>query len=53
MYSVGADGNHIDLIITGELDKLASFYSGRWVSRYSIDNVESKLYVCMVYRHYE
>ena len=45
MCSVGVDGNHIDLIITAELNKLDSFYSGRWVSRYSIDSVESKLYV--------
>lgn len=36
-FFVGVDGDHMDVIIAGEMIKLRSYYSGRWVSRYSLD----------------
>lgn len=45
MHSVGVDGNHMDIVITGELNKLVSFYAGRWVSRYTLDLSSMQLHV--------
>ena len=43
--SVGVDGDHMDVIIAGEMIKLRSYYSGRWVSRYSLDVSSDTIYV--------
>lgn len=45
MTSVGSDGDHIDIVIVGEMVKLSSYYSGRWVSQYSVDLVGSSVHV--------
>lgn len=34
---MGVDGDHMDVVIAGEMIKLRSYYSSRWVSRYSLD----------------
>ena len=49
--SVGVDGDHIDIVIAGEMIKLRSYYSGRWVSRYSLDVSGDMIHVsaCSVY----
>ena len=43
--SVGVDGDHVDVIIAGEMIKLRSYYSGRWVSRYSLDVSNNTIHV--------
>ena len=43
--SVGCDGDHFDILIVGELIKLSSYYSGRWVSQYSVDMMDSTIHV--------
>lgn len=43
--SVGCDGDHLDILIVGELIKLTSYYSGRWVSQYSVDMTDSAIHV--------
>lgn len=43
--SVGVDGDHIDVLFVGELIRLSSYYSGRWVSQYSIDVVGDTIQV--------
>lgn len=43
--SVGCDGDHFDILIVGELIKLSSYYSGRWVSQYSVDMTDSTIHV--------
>ena len=45
MDSVGCDGDHFDILIVGELIKLSSYYSGRWVSQYSVDMTDSTIHV--------
>ena len=43
--SVSVDGDHIDVIIVGEMIKLRNYYTGRWVSRYSLDVSENTIFV--------
>lgn len=43
--SVGCDGDHFDILIAGELIKLSSYYSGRWVSQYSVDMTDAAIHV--------
>ncbi|CBK22457.2 uncharacterized protein [Blastocystis hominis] len=45
MDSVGCDGDHFDILIVGELIKLSSYYSGRWVSQYSVDMTDSTIHI--------
>ena len=45
MGSIGVDGYHIDIILVGELVRLSSYYSGRWVSHYSLDVVNGSAHV--------
>ena len=42
---MGVDGDHMDVIIAGEMIKLRSYYSGRWVSRYSSDVSSDTIHV--------
>jgi singapore isolate B (sub-type 7) whole genome shotgun sequence assembly, scaffold_2 len=43
--SVSVDGDHIDVLIVGEMIKLRNYYTGRWVSRYSLDVSENMIFV--------
>lgn len=43
--SVSVDGDHIDVLIVGEMIKLRNYYTGRWVSRYSLDVSENTIFV--------
>ena len=42
---MSVDGDHIDILIVGEMVKLRNYYTGRWVSRYSLDVSENMIFV--------
>lgn len=50
MGSIGVDGYHIDVILVGELFRLPSYYTGRWVSHYSLDVVNGSAHVLVMER---
>lgn len=50
MGSIGVDGYHIDVILVGELFRLSSYYTGRWVSHYSLDVVNGSAHVLVTER---
>lgn len=43
--SIGVNGYHIDIILVGELIRLSSYYTGRWISHYSLDVVDGSVHV--------
>ena len=43
--SIGNNANHIDVLIVGELTKLSSYYTGRWVSQYTIGYFDDSIKV--------
>ena len=43
--SIGVNGYHVDIILVGELIRLSSYYTGRWISHYSLDVVDGSVHV--------